>query len=65
MRSKPDLRRVRDKDDLLALIGDARQVVELRDRVVERLRAEHDGERILVSLLVQAAKIVARVAPAT
>ena len=48
-----NLRSARRLDDLPALIGDARQVVESRHRVVERLRAEYDCERVGVVLLVE------------
>ena len=45
---------------LSVLVGHAREVVESRHRVVERLRAEHDRERVDLSLLVQVAEMLCK-----
>src|SRR5690242_10342447 len=43
-----------------ALVAHALEPVECRHRIVQRLRAENDGERIGVTLLVQRAEVVAQ-----
>ena len=49
--------RRRRRHDLPALVSDAREVVELAEAGAERLRSEHDGDRIDVALLVQGAEL--------
>ncbi len=51
-------------DDLVALVSRARQVVELVQACAERLRSEHDGDRIDVALLVLGAELEDQAAPA-
>jgi hypothetical protein len=55
---EPPPRRSHRGRDLSVLVGDAREIVEPRDRVVQRFRAEHDGERVDVSLLVQVTEML-------
>src|SRR4051812_38918322 len=56
--------RGRCRDDLAALVSGARQVGELVEARAERLRSEHDGNRIDAALLVQGAKLEVQAAPA-
>ena len=55
---EPNLRCSRRRDDLAVLVGDVREVVEPRHRVVERLRSEDDGERIDVARLVERTQMI-------
>ena len=48
-----ELRVLRTSRDLLVLLRGASEVVECRDRLVERLGAEHDRDWIVGLLLVQ------------
>ena len=54
----------RHRDDLPALVRDAREVVELAEAGAERLRSEHDGDRVDVPTLVQGAELGGQAAPA-
>ena len=47
----------RHRDDLPALVRDAREVVELAEAGAERLRSEHDGDRVDFPTLVQGAEL--------